>query len=239
MKGSPGSRRSWNDRPCAEGAGPGSSFSVSCWRHACRRRLRLPTADRESRSCWCTGYGIPRPRTTAWPPESLPRDGRSTPCPCTRTTAPFPWSSPRPNSGRFIEEKLGTQEPFDLVGFSMGGIIARYYAQRMDGLDRILRLILISTPNHGTRTAFLESLSGVMELRPGSPLLADLAADEERLDSIPFTSIWSPLDLAIEPPSSSHMPFGREIVLPVLSHAWMLSDDRTIQAVIEALELPR
>ncbi|HET6486129.1 MAG TPA: alpha/beta fold hydrolase [Spirochaetia bacterium] len=140
---------------------------------------------------------------------------------------------------RLIEEKLGVQRPFDLVGFSMGGIIARYYAQRMNGLDRILRLVLISTPNHGTRTAYLESLSGVTELRPGSTLLADLAVDEGRLASIPVTSIWSPYDLAIEPPTSSRMPFGREVVLPVLSHAWMLTDDRTIQAVIEALEQPR
>ena len=140
---------------------------------------------------------------------------------------------------RFVEANLGNQRPFDLVGFSMGGIIARYYAQRMDGLERILRLVLISTPDHGTRTAFLEPLSGVAELRPGSPLLVDLSTDEGRLAAVPLTSVWSPYDLAIEPPSSSHMPVGREIILPVLSHAWMLTDDRVIQAVVEALEQPR
>ncbi len=136
---------------------------------------------------------------------------------------------------RFIDGELGPQTPFDLVGFSMGGLVARYYAQRLGGLDRLQHLVLISVPEHGTRAAYLGFLPGEVEMRPGSPVLADLAGDESRLTWVALTSIWSPFDLAVEPPSSSRMPFGREVVIPVLYHAWMLSDERVIDAVMEAL----
>lgn len=139
---------------------------------------------------------------------------------------------------RFIDAKLGTATRLDIVGFSMGGMVARYYAQRLGGLDRLLHLVTISTPHHGSGTAFLRSLPGVLELRPGSPFLDDLASDEGRLAQVSFTSIWSPFDMMIAPASSSRMPVGREVAIPVLWHAWMLNDDRTLEAVVEALNQP-
>jgi triacylglycerol lipase len=118
----------------------------------------------------------------------------------------------------------------------MGGLVARYYAQRLGGLARIAHFVTISSPHHGTGTAWLESFPGVLEMRPGSPFLRDLDLDADRLAQISCTWIWSPLDIVITPAESSRMPFGRDVQIPVLLHPLMPGDERVIAAVISALE---
>ena len=50
----------------------------------------------------------------------------------------------------FVERKLAPGESFDLIGFSMGGLVSRYYVQRLGGMERVRRLITISAPHRGT-----------------------------------------------------------------------------------------
>ena len=138
--------------------------------------------------------------------------------------------------GRFINARLGSTQPLNIVGFSMGGLVARYYAQRLGGIARIAHLVTISSPHHGTGTALLESAPGVLEMRPGSPFLRDLDQDADRLAEVSCTWIWSPLDIVITPAESSRMPFGRDVQIPVLLHPLMPGDERVIEAVISALE---
>jgi triacylglycerol lipase len=135
----------------------------------------------------------------------------------------------------FVEQRVGALPRFSMVGFSMGAIVARSYAQRMGGLARLDRLITISAPHHGSNTARFQDLPGTRQMRPGSEFLEDLERDEGTLAAVGFTSIWSPFDLMIRPPSSSHVDCAHEIVIPVLVHPWMLWDNRVIAAVIAAL----
>jgi triacylglycerol lipase len=136
---------------------------------------------------------------------------------------------------RFIQQRMGQQERFSLVGFSMGGLVARYYVQRLGGLDRLVHLVTVSTPNHGTNTAYLQGLAGVLEMRPGSEFLSDLNADADRLAAVSVTSIWSPQDLMIEPAASARLPSGKEVRIPFGWHSFMLRDSRVIGAVETAL----
>jgi triacylglycerol lipase len=137
---------------------------------------------------------------------------------------------------RFIDARLGPRRSLDIVAFSMGGLVARYYAQRLGGLARIAHFVTISTPHHGTGTAYLEPLPGVRQMRPGSPFLLDLNRDAGRLAQVSFTSIWSPLDIVISPAVSSRLPFGSEVQIPVLLHFLMPGDERVIQAVMRGLQ---
>ncbi len=137
---------------------------------------------------------------------------------------------------RFIDARLGPRRSLDIVAFSMGGLVARYYAQRLGGLARIAHFVTISTPHHGTGTAYLEPLPGVRQMRPGSPFLLDLNRDADRLAQVSFTSIWSPLDIVISPAVSSRLPFGSEVQIPVLLHFLMPGDERVIQAVMRGLQ---
>src|SRR5688572_19753710 len=44
---------------------------------------------------------------------------------------------------------------FDLVGFSMGGLVSRYYVQRLGGLKRVEHFVTMATPHQGTKMAWL------------------------------------------------------------------------------------
>jgi triacylglycerol lipase len=135
----------------------------------------------------------------------------------------------------FIEERLGPDLHFSMVAFSMGGLVARYYLQRMGGFRRVTRFVTISTPHHGTWTANLDWLPGAVEMRPGSLFLQDLNGDIPSLSAVPVTTIWSPQDIGIQPPDSSRLPLGSNVMIPGGRHALMLIDDRVIRAVLAAL----
>jgi triacylglycerol lipase len=124
---------------------------------------------------------------------------------------------------------------FDLVGFSMGGLVSRYYVQRLGGLDHVDRLVTLSAPHNGSVLANLIANQGCREMRPGSPFLRDLASDADQLEKIKFTSLYTPMDLIILPSHSSEMPQARNIRLPVMMHPLMVVDGRCMRAVAEAL----
>jgi triacylglycerol lipase len=138
----------------------------------------------------------------------------------------------------FINTIFPPEQPVDLVGFSMGGIISRYYVQRLGGINRVQRFVTISSPHHGTWVAFCNPGLGCFQMRPDSAFLQDLNQDAAMLDQINFTSIWTTYDLMIVPANSSQMAFGQEVILPVFNHAWMLTDPRSLAAVAEALAAP-
>ncbi len=139
----------------------------------------------------------------------------------------------------YCQRSFSHQQKFDIVAFSMGGIVSRYYLQRLGGLDLVERFITISSPHHGTILAYGSNKPGCVQMRPNSAFLRDLNSDIDQLKKLDFTSIWTPYDLMIIPPRSSKMPFGREIVIPAVTHPWMLKDNRCIQAVIDVLKQTR
>lgn len=155
-----------------------------------------------------------------------------------------------PNNGDVGLEELAQQvanhiaatfhptQALDLIGFSMGGIVSRYYIQRLGGINHVQRFITIASPHHGTWVAYGSLRPGGMQMRPNSPFLNDLNGDVEMLKNLQFTSIWTPYDLMIVPPRSSQMPLGREVIVPALAHPLMLTDIRSLAAVAQALSEP-
>ena len=136
-----------------------------------------------------------------------------------------------------VESTFGA-EPFDLLGFSMGGIVSRYYVQRLSGINQVQRFITLSAPNHGTVIAYFNQGLGCVQMRPSSALLKDLNSDAQMLSQINFTSIWTPYDMMIVPADSSKMPVGQNLTVPVLVHAWMLTDEKSLSAIATALSAP-
>ena len=136
----------------------------------------------------------------------------------------------------YIAKTFATEKPIDLIGFSMGGIVTRYYLQRLGGIERVQRYISISAPNHGTVMAYSLPFTGVNQMRPNSELLRDLNRDgSELLGKIDFTFMWTPFDLMIIPAHSSRMTVGKEVKLPILLHKWMIKDERSLAEVAAAL----
>jgi triacylglycerol lipase len=140
---------------------------------------------------------------------------------------------------KYIKNKFGANQPIDLVGFSMGGLVTRYYLQRLGGIDRVKRYINISAPNCGTLTAYLLPSEGIVQMRPQSVFLTDLNRDYHLiLNKVRVTTIWTPWDLMIVPATSSSLGIGKEVVIPVSLHPLMLSDRRVLQVTVEALREP-
>jgi triacylglycerol lipase len=133
----------------------------------------------------------------------------------------------------YIEKNIPSEEKFFLVGFSMGGLICRYYLQRLDGMKRVKRFISLSTPHHGSRLAHLLGNKGCRQMRPGSDFLKDLNSDVKSLEEVNIVSIWTPFDLSIIPATSSHITIGKELTIPVLLHPLVVRDNRTLKAIIQ------
>jgi triacylglycerol lipase len=133
-------------------------------------------------------------------------------------------------------EKLGGAR-FDLVGFSMGALISRYYLQRLGGLKRVRRFISISGPHAGTLTAYaLPFLRGVQQMRPNSALLQDLARDEHPFGAVDVHTLTTPFDLMIVPSTSAELRGSKSHKsFPVKMHRWMITDARVLDHVAQLL----
>ncbi len=98
-------------------------------------------------------------------------------------------------------EELATRtghERIHVVGHSLGGLIARYYVQRLGGDERVHTLVTLGTPHSGTLPARLLPFTVGRQLRPGSDLFAELAQPVERCRTR-FVAYWSDLDQLVVP----------------------------------------
>lgn len=160
----------------------------------------------------------------------------------------------RPNTGRAPLEQLGTQVDerasalargspdgrIDLVGFSMGALVSRWWLQRAGGKEKTRAFVSISGPHQGTLGAWALPLAGVRQMRPGSAFLRDLAADPDPWGPVEVHCLYTPFDLMILPPASSVLPGARTVeAIPVPLHRLMLSDPRVLDAVASRLSLER
>lgn len=134
-----------------------------------------------------------------------------------------------------INHTFDRDRRIDIVGFSMGGLVSRYYIQRLGGIDRVHRFISISAPHRGTWSAYFSQRPGCVQMRPNSDFIHDLEQDVEILNRLQFTSLWTPFDLIILPPESSQLNIGIEVQIPAIAHPLMVYDRRSIDAIVRAL----
>ncbi|MGW3495141.1 esterase/lipase family protein [Streptomyces sp. NPDC001020] len=103
--------------------------------------------------------------------------------------------------GQHIEEICARtgQSQVDVVGHSLGGLIARYYTQCLGGDVRIRTLVTLGTPHCGTRVAPLANAHPIVrQMRPGSGLIEELRGPALGCRTR-FVSFWSDLDPLMDP----------------------------------------
>jgi triacylglycerol lipase len=130
---------------------------------------------------------------------------------------------------------LASNGPIDVVGFSMGALVGRFWIKRRGGADLTRRYVSIAGPHHGTRTAHLWPTAGGRDMRPGSELVADLASDEGDWNG-EAAVVWNPLDLMIVPATSARLEGTTISSIPVALHGLMPYDRRVVAAVIDFLD---
>ncbi|MFE9447243.1 esterase/lipase family protein [Streptomyces sp. NPDC006739] len=103
--------------------------------------------------------------------------------------------------GRHVEEiceRTGSRR-LDIVGHSLGGLIARYYVQRLGGDLRVRTLVTLGTPHSGTRVVPLANAHPIVrQMRPGSEVMEELTRPAPGCRTR-FVSFWSDLDSLMDP----------------------------------------
>ena len=89
-------------------------------------------------------------------------------------------------------------EQIHVIGHSLGGLIARYYIQRLGGDKRVPTCVTLGTPHQGTVAARLLPLPLVRQLRPDSDLMAELAEPAPDCRTR-FVAFYSDVDQLIVP----------------------------------------
>ena len=155
-----------------------------------------------------------------------------------------------PNDGRVTLEVLAGQiadfvngtfagdQSLDFVGYSMGGLVLRYYLQRLGGLERTHRFVTLGTPHRGTWTAYGSNRTSVRQMRPRSTFLQDLDLDADRLGTICFRSIWTPFDLMIIPACNSVAAVAQHELVFAPHHRALITSHRSLARVANALRQP-
>lgn len=135
----------------------------------------------------------------------------------------------------FVKHTLPNQQTFSLLGFSMGGLVSRYYLQRLGGLQRVRCFVGVAVPHYGSALAWFRWNIGGRQMRPGSSFLTDLNRDMHTLLPCQPISLWTPYDLLVLPAYHCCLPVGENQRLPVSSHNGMLRDERSLSAIAQAL----
>jgi len=102
--------------------------------------------------------------------------------------------------GRHIERvcRETGHDRVHVVGHSLGGLVARYLVQRLGGDERVESLVTLGTPHAGSRWAHVLPTPLVRQLRPGSPLIRELASPAPGCRTR-VTAVYSDLDQMVVP----------------------------------------
>ncbi len=149
------------------------------------------------------------------------------------------WNNPIPAHARRLADHISEMKrvtgaaQVDIVAHSMGGLVAAWYAARMDGAADIRRLVTIGTPWQGTHIAYFGRRAEARDLEPESAVLAEVHPLP-----VPVVSIWTPQDQIVVPATSSAIPGARLVEIELAGHLDMLFDGRVYAAVRDALLSP-
>jgi len=131
---------------------------------------------------------------------------------------------------KLIDRIRAIDQPVNLIGFSMGGLVIRTACLLAPDLP-VRRAAFLNTPHGGSILAWLAPLGGIRQLRPGSELLHKLRVQPW---TIPTLVVWNPLDTAVIPPRNTRWKTGyaSEAVCTVPIHVWPIFSTKIREQII-------
>lgn len=134
-----------------------------------------------------------------------------------------------------VREATGAAE-VDLVGHSMGGVVARYYVTLAGGDPYVKNLVTLGSPHAGTDVSKLGIGHPTRELLLGSKLVDRLRiAPQPRHTKV--TLIWSRADALVPGAWQTPQPGAEVIMYDDLGHVALLGSRRVAADVIQRLAL--
>jgi pimeloyl-ACP methyl ester carboxylesterase len=141
--------------------------------------------------------------------------------------------------GWFVDEvraRTGAPE-VDIIGHSMGGVVARYYVALAGGDPAVRNLITLGSPHSGTELSAMGIGHPTRELVLGSKLCTRLAAAPPPQHAR-ICAIWSRADALVPGGRQPPLPGAEVILYDDLGHVALLGSRRVAAAVIERLRRP-
>ena len=134
-----------------------------------------------------------------------------------------------------ILEKYGLEKELDILGFSMGGIIGRYWIQKFNGYKRTRKFISIGSPHKGTLAAQLVPkypFRGISEMKINSKFLRKLANSDFLLDDVECINFFTYWDLMVFPSWWTNLNLGEKISLKVYKHRNLVRNNLSVEKII-------
>lgn len=122
-----------------------------------------------------------------------------------------------------------------VVGHSMGGLVPRAYMRRY-GADKVLKLIAVGTPHHGTQHGKAAAWMGenIRQMRYQSRWLKELNSLPL---PVPITNIYSYHDNIVAPQNSSALAGAKNIALAGIGHLEMAIMPKVRQLILEEIRV--
>ncbi len=135
-----------------------------------------------------------------------------------------------------ILKETGSQD-ISLVGHSMGGLIATYYALNLAPPKVVKEVITLGTPFAGSYLAFVCPGKCSFEMRLGGSFVQKLREGLQKNSYTKFVTIDSTTDLLVWPHNSAVLPEtqARRVCFQGVGHVQMLLSDPVINVVCQEL----
>ena len=129
-------------------------------------------------------------------------------------------------------------ERIHVIGHSMGGMIARYYVQRLGGDERVHTLVTLGSPHTGTLAAHLVPHRLARQLRPDSDVVAELKGPAVGCRTR-FLAVWSDLDQMIVPRRAARLEhpdlLARNVLIRGVGHMSLPINRRAVHEISATL----
>jgi triacylglycerol lipase len=130
-------------------------------------------------------------------------------------------------------------ERIHVIGHSLGGLIARYYVQRLGGDSHVHTLVTLGTPHQGTQLAWAAPLLPlVRQLTPSSPVIQELAQPVAGCRTR-FIAFHSNIDHLVVPSRNARLDHPdlnvRNIAVRGVGHLSMANNRRIAFTIARAL----
>lgn len=129
-------------------------------------------------------------------------------------------------------------ERIHVIGHSMGGLVARYYVQRLGGDARVHTVVTLGTPHSGTHVARVVPGGVCRQMVPGSDVLEELDEPAPSCQTR-FVSFWSDIDALISPKQSARLDHpdltARNILVRGVGHLSLPINRRIVHEIVTTL----
>ncbi len=129
-------------------------------------------------------------------------------------------------------------ERVHIIGHSMGGLVARYYVQRLGGDRHVHTICTLGTPHSGSIVAQFVPWPVARQMRPDSELIAELELPAPGCRTR-FIAIWSDLDQLVLPQRNARIQHpdlrARNVLIRGIGHMSLPVDRRVVNEIAAAL----